>query len=238
MKAITVVPKTEGSLEYGDVPEPTEASGSILVEAVGVGVCGTDVRDRHRQVRLGAAGARPAGARARVARAACSRRPRVRAWCPATSSWASCARPDPVPCPSCAVGEWDMCRNGAVHRARHQGDRRVHERALAHRARLRHQARPVARDARRAARADDGRHQGVGAGRRSCRGARSPSRGPRWSPAPDRSACSRRCSACSAASTSTCSTGWSPARSPTSSRTSGRRTTRWARSTSASHPTS
>src|SRR5262249_10454167 len=21
-------------------------------------------------------------------------------------------RPDPVPCPSCAVGEWDMCRNG------------------------------------------------------------------------------------------------------------------------------
>ena len=21
-------------------------------------------------------------------------------------------RPDPVPCPNCAVGEWDMCRNG------------------------------------------------------------------------------------------------------------------------------
>ena len=21
-------------------------------------------------------------------------------------------RPDPVPCPACAVGEWDMCRNG------------------------------------------------------------------------------------------------------------------------------
>ena len=21
-------------------------------------------------------------------------------------------RPDPLPCPSCAVGEWDMCRNG------------------------------------------------------------------------------------------------------------------------------
>jgi threonine dehydrogenase-like Zn-dependent dehydrogenase len=20
-------------------------------------------------------------------------------------------RPDPVPCPNCAVGEWDMCRN-------------------------------------------------------------------------------------------------------------------------------
>src|ERR671931_690796 len=21
-------------------------------------------------------------------------------------------RPDPLPCPNCAVGEWDMCRNG------------------------------------------------------------------------------------------------------------------------------
>ena len=21
-------------------------------------------------------------------------------------------RPDPIPCPNCAVGEWDMCRNG------------------------------------------------------------------------------------------------------------------------------
>ncbi|MGH2687451.1 MAG: hypothetical protein ACRDKW_01385 [Actinomycetota bacterium] len=21
-------------------------------------------------------------------------------------------RPDPVPCPACAVGQWDMCRNG------------------------------------------------------------------------------------------------------------------------------
>ena len=21
-------------------------------------------------------------------------------------------RPDPVPCPACAAGEWDMCRNG------------------------------------------------------------------------------------------------------------------------------
>jgi glucose 1-dehydrogenase len=24
----------------------------------------------------------------------------------------SVRRPDPVPCPNCAVGEWDMCRNG------------------------------------------------------------------------------------------------------------------------------
>ena len=22
-------------------------------------------------------------------------------------------RPDPIPCPACAAGEWDMCRNGS-----------------------------------------------------------------------------------------------------------------------------
>jgi D-arabinose 1-dehydrogenase-like Zn-dependent alcohol dehydrogenase len=43
MKAITVVPKTENSLAYGDVPDPDVATGSILVEAVAVGICGTDV---------------------------------------------------------------------------------------------------------------------------------------------------------------------------------------------------
>ena len=37
MKAITVVPKTVDSLEYGDVPEPDPSTGSILVEAVQVG---------------------------------------------------------------------------------------------------------------------------------------------------------------------------------------------------------
>jgi hypothetical protein len=53
-----------------------------------------------------------------------------------------------------------------LHRARHQGDRLIHVRALADRARVRHEGRPLTRPPGRAARARDGRDQGVGAGRR------------------------------------------------------------------------
>ncbi len=42
MKAITVEPKTPGTARYEEFPEPDERDGSILVEAVAVGVCGTD----------------------------------------------------------------------------------------------------------------------------------------------------------------------------------------------------
>ena len=43
MKAITVEPKKPGTARYEDFPEPDLREGSILVEAVAVGVCGTDV---------------------------------------------------------------------------------------------------------------------------------------------------------------------------------------------------
>jgi NADPH:quinone reductase-like Zn-dependent oxidoreductase len=43
MKAVTVEPGVEGSVDYEDVPDPDETTGSVLVEAVAVGICGTDV---------------------------------------------------------------------------------------------------------------------------------------------------------------------------------------------------
>lgn len=43
MKAVTVQPGVAASVRFEEVPEPDESMGSILVEAVGVGVCGTDV---------------------------------------------------------------------------------------------------------------------------------------------------------------------------------------------------
>ncbi|HET7900959.1 MAG TPA: glucose 1-dehydrogenase [Candidatus Nanopelagicales bacterium] len=111
MKAITVVPKTENSLEYGDVPEPDEAAGSILVEAVAVGICGTDV-----EIATGKYGWAPPG-RERLVLGHESLGRVLEA--PAGSGVAAgdlvagiVRRPDPVPCPSCAVGEWDMCLNG------------------------------------------------------------------------------------------------------------------------------
>ena len=43
MKVITVEPMTSESARLEEVPEPNEREGSVLVEAIAVGVCGTDV---------------------------------------------------------------------------------------------------------------------------------------------------------------------------------------------------
>ena len=51
-------------------------------------------------------------------------------------------RPDPVPCTNCAVRRVGLLPQRAVHRARHQGARRLLLRALPHHPRLRGQGRP------------------------------------------------------------------------------------------------
>jgi D-arabinose 1-dehydrogenase-like Zn-dependent alcohol dehydrogenase len=43
MKAVTVVPGTSGSTRFDDVPEPAPELGSVVVQSLVVGVCGTDV---------------------------------------------------------------------------------------------------------------------------------------------------------------------------------------------------
>ena len=43
MKAVTVQPLVQDSVRFEDVPEPDERTGSILVDAVAVGICGTDI---------------------------------------------------------------------------------------------------------------------------------------------------------------------------------------------------
>ena len=111
MKAITVLPKTEDSIEYGDVAEPDPSAGSILVEAVAVGICGTDV-----EIATGKYGWAPPGRErlvlgheslGRVLEA-----PDGAGVVAGDLVVGIVRRPDPVPCPSCAVGEWDMCLNG------------------------------------------------------------------------------------------------------------------------------
>ena len=75
-------------------------------------------------------------------------------------------RPDPVPCPNCAVGEWDMCRNGQYTE---RGIKQIHG-FMSERWRIEPEyGVKVDRSlglARRASRARDGRREGVGAGRR------------------------------------------------------------------------
>jgi threonine dehydrogenase-like Zn-dependent dehydrogenase len=90
MKAVTVKPMIPGSAQLEDIPEPDEREGTVLVEAIAVGVCGTDV-----EIVEGKYGWAPPGkANLVLGHESLGR------------------RPDPVPCPNCAVGEWDMCRNG------------------------------------------------------------------------------------------------------------------------------
>jgi threonine dehydrogenase-like Zn-dependent dehydrogenase len=111
MKAITVEPKNPGTARYEDVPEPDVHEGSVLVEAVAVGVCGTDV-----EIAEGKYGWAPPG----KTRLVLGHESLGRVLDPGPASGLKkgdlvvgiVRRPDPVPCPNCAVGEWDMCRNG------------------------------------------------------------------------------------------------------------------------------
>jgi len=111
MKAITVEPKTPGSARFEDVPEPGVNEGSVLVEAIAVGVCGTDVESAD-----GLYGWAPAGKK----RLVLGHESLGRVIDPGPGAGLHkgdlvagiVRRPDPVPCPNCAVGEWDMCRNG------------------------------------------------------------------------------------------------------------------------------
>lgn len=111
MRAITVQPGHAKSLKLEDWPEPQPAEGQALVQAVALGVCGTD-----RDIIAGSHGKPPPGADRLVL--GHESLGQVLA-APAGSGLAEgdlvvgvVRRPDPVPCAACAGGEWDMCRNG------------------------------------------------------------------------------------------------------------------------------
>jgi len=111
MKAITVEPHEPETARLEDIPEPDPRAGSVLVEAIAVGVCGTDV-----EIVEGKYGWPPKG----KTRLVLGHESLGRVVDPGPSSTLQqgdlvvgiVRRPDPVPCPACAVGEWDMCRNG------------------------------------------------------------------------------------------------------------------------------
>jgi glucose 1-dehydrogenase len=111
MNAITVEPKKPRSAMLEKVPEPNLRDGSILVEGIAVGICGTDV-----EIAEGKYGWPPPG----QDRLILGHESLGRVMDPGSSSSfhkgdhvvGIVRRPDPVPCPNCAVGEWDMCRNG------------------------------------------------------------------------------------------------------------------------------
>ena len=111
MRALAVTPGVKDSLALVDVPPPGPEEGSVLVESLAIGLCGTDV-----EIVSGAYGQGPPG-RDRLVLGH-ENLGRVKS-APSGSGLdvgdlvvGIVRRPDPVPCPACAVGEWDMCRNG------------------------------------------------------------------------------------------------------------------------------
>ena len=111
MRAITVIPGKPGSVGLADVPEPPPSDGPVLVETQAVGVCGTDV-----EIIEGAYGWAPLGQEHLII--GHESLGRVVEAPPETGFTAGdlvvgiVRRPDPVPCPACAAGDWDLCTNG------------------------------------------------------------------------------------------------------------------------------
>ena len=110
MRAISVKPGVADSAVLGSWPEP-EPTASVLVQTLAVGVCGTDI-----EILRGEYGSAPEGAE----RLILGHEALVQVVeATADSGYVSgdlavpmVRWPDPVPCSNCAVGEWDMCRNG------------------------------------------------------------------------------------------------------------------------------
>jgi len=111
MRALTVAPGTANSAKVEDIAEPPKSDGAVLVRALALGVCGTD-----HEIVSGAYGWAPPGQkRLVIGHESLGRVQEAPADCgckPGDLVVGIVRRPDPVPCPCCAIGEWDMCRNG------------------------------------------------------------------------------------------------------------------------------
>jgi threonine dehydrogenase-like Zn-dependent dehydrogenase len=111
MLAITVRPGVAGSAALEEVLDPPLSDGEVLIQTLAIGVCGTDI-----EIASGGYGWPPEGrdrlilgheSLGRVIEA-----PEGAAVTAGDLVVGIVRRPDPEPCASCAVGEWDMCRNG------------------------------------------------------------------------------------------------------------------------------
>ncbi|MBV9261201.1 MAG: glucose 1-dehydrogenase [Pseudolabrys sp.] len=110
MRALTVLPGQPDSIDLTEIPMPSPADGALLVRALALGLCGTD-----REIIAGEYGVAPPG-ETRLVLGHESLGEIVEA--PPGSSFTAgdfvvgiVRRPDPLPCPACAAGQWDMCLN-------------------------------------------------------------------------------------------------------------------------------
>ena len=111
MRAVTVLPLKSATVDLTELPEPPEGDGPVLVKTRAVGVCGTDL-----EIIAGEYGWAPPGEeRLAIGHESLGEVVSAPDGCGLAAGdlvVAIVRRPDPVPCSNCAVGEWDMCRNG------------------------------------------------------------------------------------------------------------------------------
>ena len=111
MRAVTVHPLQSGTVDLTELPEPPDSDGPVLVKTRAVGVCGTDL-----EIIAGDYGWAPPGedrlAIGHESLGEVVEAPEGSGFAAGDLAVAIVRRPDPVPCTNCAVGEWDMCRNG------------------------------------------------------------------------------------------------------------------------------
>lgn len=111
MRALTVIPGQANSTRLDEMPDPLEHDGAILVRTRAIGICGTD-----REIIEGKYGWAPPGESRLVigheSLGMVERAPACSGFAKGDLVVAIVRRPDPAPCSACAVGEWDMCRNG------------------------------------------------------------------------------------------------------------------------------
>lgn len=111
MRALTVRPGERDSLAISEMPDPVPGADEILAEGLALGICGTD-----HEILAAEYGQAPEGedvlilgheslGRVRTA-------PPGSGFEPGDLVVGVVRRPDPLPCPACAHGEFDMCRNG------------------------------------------------------------------------------------------------------------------------------
>jgi threonine dehydrogenase-like Zn-dependent dehydrogenase len=133
MKAVTVLPLKAGTVDLTELPDPPESDGPVVVKTRAVGVCGTDL-----EIIGGEYGWAPPGEdRLAIGHESLGEvvdAPDGSGFSTGDLAVAIVRRPDPVPCSNCAVGEWDMCRNGKYTEwgiKEHHGYAREHYRITA-----------------------------------------------------------------------------------------------------------
>src|ERR1700739_3168880 len=110
MRAITVIPGRQGTVALTDMPEPPDGDGPVLVRTHAIGICGTDL-----EIINGDYGTAPPGQDRLIigheSLGQVIQAPPETGFTPGDLVVGIVRRRDPVPCPACAEGHWDMCTN-------------------------------------------------------------------------------------------------------------------------------